>query len=207
MARRGGKLEGEAAEMGRHVGTLERIGYKELVEELRVQAKAEGKTLTDKMAEVLKAGLYYEKYKDLTLADAMKVLDFIERAFNNFLYPVMYTSGQFMHEMQIEKIQKMAQAMGFIPREYAERLAEQKASQALQQLAREIEQEQSSPRETGPVSKFIDKLSEVLAERVGEEAIRRLVETGRLDEFLDALGETAINATRKVLGEELQREG
>lgn len=203
--RKGGKLKEDAAEMGRYIGTMERIGYKELVDELRAQAKAEGKTLTDKMAEILKIGLSYDKYKNLTLADAMLVMDFIERAFNNFLYPVMYTSGQFIHEMQLEKIQKMAQMMGLVPKEYAEKLAQQKAERALQQIARELEQEQQrTQHEQGPFTKFIDKLSEVLAERVGEEAIRRLVESGRLDEFLDAIGETAIQATRRVLGEEVK---
>lgn len=192
------KLDEDSAEMGRFIGSLERIGYKDLMDEVRAMAKAEGKTVTDKLAEVIKVGISYEKYKDLTLADAMKVMDFIERAFNNFLYPVMYMTGQFGLETSLERIRTLAQAMGWVPREYAERRAEEKAMEMIEQVRKEAE-EKAMAQAQGPFSKFIDKISEVLAERIGGEVIQRLVESGKLDEFLDMLGETALKGAESLL--------
>lgn len=199
MPRKSRGLDDESAEMGRYIGTLERMGYKELIEEVRAQAKAEGKTLTDKLAEVIKAGLSYEKYKDLTLADAMLVMDFIERAFQNFIYPVMYSAGMFQVKANIDQIKALAQALGWVPREYAEHLAMQKASEALEEMQKQAEQAQT---EKGPVSTFIETLAKTLAERIGETAIQRVIESGKLDEFLESVGDLAIKALGKVMEEE-----
>ncbi|MCE4629775.1 MAG: hypothetical protein F7C82_05805 [Desulfurococcales archaeon] len=203
MPRKGGRLDEEAAEMGRYIGTLERTGYKELIDEVRAQAKAEGKTLTDKLAEVIKTGLTYEKYKDLTLADAMKVMDFIERFFRNFLYPVMYSAGMFQVQANIDQMKAIAQALGYVPREYAERLAEQKLAEYAQAMEEQMKQEQEQQQQQGkgPLSTFIEKLAEVLAERIGEATIERLVESGKLDEFLETIGDVALRAAGSVLSE------
>lgn len=201
MARK--KMRDDEAEMGRMIGSLERTGYRELIDEVRALAKAEGKTTTEKLAEIIKMGLNYEKYQNLTLADAMKVMDFIERAFNNIIYPMMYTAGNFGHEMQLEKLQKLALMLGFVPREQAERLIEEKMQEAYEAGRREAEErvKQQLQRE-GPLTKFIDKLSEVLAERLGEEVLARLIAEGKLDDFVKMLGDVALQAAAQALMEE-----
>lgn len=208
MPRRSSKLpmpEGEDSgeeiegfDVGRHIAALERAGYKELVDELRVRAKTEGKTLSDKMAETLKAGLAYDKYSKLTLADAMLVMDWLERAFANFIFPVMQTVGLFQVQSNIDQVRAIAQGLGYIPRDQAEKIATEKARQILAQ----VQAEQESQKEKGPISLFVETLSQILAERVSDAAIQQLIASGKLDEFLNSIGDLAVKALGKTLAQE-----
>jgi len=203
------KIPDEAAEIGRYIGTLERIGYKELMEDVKAMAKAEGKNVTDKLAEIIRAGIGYEKYKDLKLADAMLVLDFLERVFNNLLYPIMYTTSQVALEAELQKIRTLAGAMGLIPREEAERLAEERARQLLEQLAlqqaeQQPQQPEQQPRsEASMIGEFVRTLSRKIAERLGEEIARKIAEGESLEGLMEGLKFVAEQAVKDVLLEEM----
>ena len=193
------QIPNEGAEAGRHIGTLVRSGYGDLIEEVRVLAKAEGKTLTDKLAEVIKAGLGYEKYKELTLGDAMLVMDFIERAFNNFLYPVMYTSRSMIDQSELERIKTFAEYMGFIPREVAEKVMEERERQIIEALQKQQQEQSQEQAQQGPITTFIVKLAERLAETIGDEVVKRLISEGKLEDFLEAI----TNATKQAVAQTL----
>ena len=210
-SKRKSKIPEEAAEIGRMIGTLERIGYKELMDEIKAMAKAEGKNVSDKLAEVIRAGLGYEKYKDLRLADAMLVLDFLERVFNNLLYPIMYTTSQVALEAELQKIRTLAEAMGLIPREEAERMAEERARQLMEQLLEQQQREQPRPEPQGEAAQgvlgeFVRTLSKRVAERLGEEIARRIAEGESLEGLFEGLKSVAEEAVRDVLLEELMRD-
>jgi len=191
-------LADDAAELGRVIAGMERAGYKELLDEVRAMARAENKTLSDKLAEIIRIGMSYDKYKNLTLADAMLVMDFIERAFNNFLYPVMYTTGQFSLESSIQQIKTVAEAIGYVPKEYAEKYAEERARQVAEALREEYEKARGGEQK-GVISKAIDTIAQTIAQRLGEEVVARLIESGKLDEFLDMMGEMALQQAGRLL--------
>ena len=209
-SKRKSKLPEEAAEMGRYIGTLERTGYKDMMEEIKAMARAEGKNVTDKLAEIIRAGIGYEKYKDLRLADAMLVLDFLERVFNNLLYPVMYTVSQVTLEAELQKIRTLAEAMGLVPREEAERMAEERARQLMEQLLEQQQREEQPRPEAqgaqGVLGEFVRTLSRRVAERLGEEIARRIAEGESLEGLMDGLKSVAEEAVREVLIEEMMGE-
>ena len=212
MAKKRKEIPEEASFLGRYIGTLERTGSKEMIEEIRAMAKAEGKTLTDKLTEIIRAGLDYTRYEKLTLADAMRVLDFIERSFNNFIYPVMYQATQLGLQTEIEKIRTIAQSMGLIPKEIAEKMAEEKALEYLQavqeqEALKQQQQQVTQPKEEGPITRFIKKLSERIAERLGDKVIETIEKHGALEDFVDVLADTTIKVTKQALLEEITGEG
>jgi len=210
MGRGRRQLQEDEAELGRRLGTLERVGYKDLVEEVRAQAKAEGKNVTEKLAEIIKAGLNYEKYSNLTLADAFKVLDFIERAFNNFFYPVMYATSQIPVEQELEKIRTFAQYLGFVPKEKAEELARQKAIEYVSELAQQEQEQKTGEQEQkaeGPITIFIKRLSEKIAEKLGDKVIEVIEQRGELEDFINMVAGVAEKTVKQTIIEEAFKGG
>lgn len=77
----------------------------------------------------------------------------------------------------------------------------------LEEKIRELERRLSGESEggQGPITTFITKLSERIATKLGDEAVKRIVESGRLDEFLELVEEQALAALGASLSEEVAR--
>ena len=198
----------EDGQIGRVLGGMTRAGFGDVVEELKREAEMEGKKLSEKLAEVIRIGMNYEKYSNLTLADAFKVLDFIQRLYTDLLYPTMVSASRITLEADIEKIRTIAEAMGYMHRDQAEALAEMRAREYLKNVLEKIEQEKIHDKEIpeerkGALTKFFERLAEVLAERLGEETIARIVSSGKLDSFVNSLTDVALQSITDTLMEEM----
>lgn len=194
-------LSEEAAEAGRLIAATERQdpSFKELIDEIRAEAKKEGKTVTKKMAEVLQAGIAYTKYKQLTLADAMLVMDFIERVTNKVIIPSMQLAQQGILEGELQRLNAIADILDLIPKRKAEELARQYAEQRAQEVAEELARQAEEQGREGPVTAFVKTLAETIAQRLGEETVNRLMEQGVLDEFISDMANLAAGVAKQTL--------
>jgi len=66
--------------------------------------------------------------------------------------------------------------------------------------------DESNNQANGPVTTFVNRLSEYIATRIGEAIVQRLIESGQIDDLIELIGDQAIHAMGQIIMEEKSKE-
>jgi len=186
------KLSDEELDAGRIAGLLKRSDP-DLWERLRQEAEARGLKISDLIVQLVRRGIEYESYNELTGKHIMQCLDILDRIYGYMHGWMSQTNLQNIlstMDLAAEVTKRLAPAMGYYSEEEVKRLVEQVAEKVKNETMQQAKKE-------GPLTKAFIKFVDSAA----QEAAKAIIEEARRRGLLSELANVVMSSAREALEE------
>ena len=186
------RLSDEELDAGRIAGLLKRSDP-DLWDRLRQEAEAKGVKVSDLIVQLVRKGIEYESYNDLTGKHIMQCMDILDRLYQYMYGWMSQTNLQNVistMDLAAEVTRRLAPALGYYSEEEVKKLIDQVAEKVKSETMQQAKKQ-------GPLTKAFEKF----VESASREAARAIVEEARRRGLLSELANVVMSSAKEALEE------